>query len=725
MELLIKLTKDALSAVGLEHGETIKYSSLTDISADGQYVDGAVVVTSKRIVTVENNKQVKSFCLAELEQVKCEMLVNSASLIVRQGGEDILAARFSLRHSQRIAEIAGLVNASLTGKRVAVKSVTKDKYCKICGEALVGETCAYCSKRKVSVERFFDMCKPYVLKLSLISALMVIASGCILFNQQLQKILLDDYLKPASGKFSDALAIFAMMIGLTLINIIAQVVKKQLCVKLGAKMSMDMRKKVFDKIQSLSMSYISSAKTGALMNRITVDTGAIREFMDHCFGNVMSHLVTMVGALIFMLVINWKLALLAVAFTPFVFIFSAVFNKRIQRLFRNQSKKNDSINNRLQDVISGIRVVKSFGREESEAVKFKHLSNQLAEVNSRNEVFWAVFFPFLTLLMGLGINFVTFFGGIDVLAGKMTTGTLVQFTSLASMLYTPLRWMANLPRMVMRMLNSIDRIYSVMDEVPEIKNSDAALPHSIEGNIEFKNVSFGYNSYDTVLKDINLSVKKGEMIGIVGESGVGKSSMINLLMRLYDVDDGQILIDGCDIRNIDTDDLHRQIGVVLQETFLFSGSVLDNIRYAKPDADYEQIIRAAKMANAHDFICNMPDGYNTYIGEKGYNVSGGERQRIAIARAILSDPKLLILDEATSSLDTESEERVQQAVERLISGRTTFIIAHRLSTLRNATRIAVLDNHTIAEIGTHEELMKKRGIYFELVTAQSKLHRIR
>ena len=327
--------------------------------------------------------------------------------------------------------------------------------------------------------------------------------------------------------------------------------------------------------------------------------------------------------------------------------------------------------------------------------------------------------------MGLGINFIYLFGGVDVLNGSMTPGTLVQFAAYGSMLYMPLRWMAHMPRLIVNMLSSLDRIYSVLDEEPMITDSPTAVKHRIDGDVEFEHVSFGYNSYETVLRDICFTVKKGEMIGIVGESGVGKSSLINLLMRLYDVDSGSIRIDGIDLRELDISDFHSQLGVVLQETFLFAGTVLDNIRYSRPDASYEDVIRAAKTANAHDFICDMPDGYNTYIGERGYNVSGGQRQRIAIARAVLADPRLLILDEATSSLDTESEELVQQALTRLSEGRTTFAIAHRLSTLRSADRLVVLDRHTVAEIGTHDELMAKKGIYYGLITAQSKLHSVK
>ncbi len=240
----------------------------------------------------------------------------------------------------------------------------------------------------------------------------------------------------------------------------------------------------------------------------------------------------------------------------------------------------------------------------------------------------------------------------------------------------------------------------------------------MKGEIEFRHATFGYKSYQPVLEDLNLKIHKGEMIGIVGASGTGKSTLINLIMRLYEVDDGNLLVDGHDIKEIKSDRFHSQIGVVLQETFLFSGTILNNIRFSRPDASYEEVVRAAKLANAHDFICKTPDGYNTYVGEKGYSLSGGERQRIAIARAILNEPRLLILDEATASLDTESEFMIQKALERLTEGRTTFAIAHRLSTLQNADRLIVIDGHQVAEVGSHEELIKKGGIYYRLVKAQ-------
>lgn len=278
--------------------------------------------------------------------------------------------------------------------------------------------------------------------------------------------------------------------------------------------------------------------------------------------------------------------------------------------------------------------------------------------------------------------------------------------------------MTSLPRSLANTVTSMAKLTEILDEEPEITNSENAVSPQIHGDIEFKNVTFGYKNYEPVLKNISLKIEQGEMVGIVGHSGVGKSTLINLIMRLYDVNSGSLMIDGTDIRNIDKSTLNKSIGVVFQETFLFAGSIYDNIRYANPEASPEDVIAAAKIANAHDFIIKLPDAYNTLVGEHGYSLSGGERQRISIARAVLRDPKILILDEATASLDTETESKIQEALSRLTKGRTTIAIAHRLSTLRNADRLIVLEKGELAEFGTHEELLKNKGIYYNLVMAQ-------
>lgn len=739
MKLLFDLKKSQKESLQLSGDESIWYCVPADLKfdnekkkADSEYASALwLVVTEKRFLVLEGEKLAAEFSLSDCEKIKCEHQVYSGIVTVfLKSGEEICAARFSMRHIIRVAYavrgaqsiIDVLKNGQSASHAEKIRSREYEKYCEKCGRALPGTSrCPYCEGKGDVFKKFMALCGGYVGKLLMVSLLMLLIAAVNMVTPIVQKNFIDDALTSGKGTMRDVWIFIGITFSLLIIRIILETVRFWSCAKLGASLSMSIRDKLYSKIQILSLSFINNRKPGELMNRVSRDTRRIRNFMEEVFGDMFSTLLTMIVSLTMMFTISWKMTLLSLVFVVLVFVITRVFWHFIHTIFHRQWLKSDELSSGLQDTLSGMRIVKSFGKEESESEKFTKKAMEFSKVQKKNETFWAIFFPILTFIMGAGTYIAVYFGGVQVLNGDMTVGQLVQFVTYTGNLFGPLGWMTHLPRAMMEMITSLNRIYDVLDEEPDMKDSSESKVFPIKGAFDFQNVSFGYQTYEPVLENINFQVKPGEMIGLVGASGTGKSTLINLIMRLYDVDQGKILIDGCDIKDIQIESLHSQIGVVLQETFLFSGSILNNIRFAKKDATLEEVIRAAKAANAHDFICKTPDGYNTYVGEHGYNLSGGERQRISIARAILNDPRILILDEATSALDTESEFLIQQALERLIKGRTTFAIAHRLSTLKNADRLVVIDKHGIAEIGTHNELLEKKGIYHGLVTAQLKM----
>nr|WP_296482683.1 ABC transporter ATP-binding protein [uncultured Acetatifactor sp.] len=733
MKLLYTLSDSQRSALELKPGEEPQYCVPADLDYDGgklrvreQYADQIwLVVTQERFLVLENEKVSASFFLDDCEKIKCEHQVHSGIVIVvKKDGLSVCAARFSMRHIVRAAYAVRGAQAILTARRNGgtperIVSLEYEKYCEKCGRALPGtRKCPYCEGKAEILKKFMSLCGEYVGKLLLISLIMVLITIVDLVTPLIQRQFIDGVLGTGNGSWRALWIFVGITFSMLVARILLEVYRYWHCMSLGTSLSMSMRRSLYYKIQTLSLSFINNRKPGELLNRVSQDTNQIRRFMEEVFGEMFSTLLTMTVSLIVMFMISWKMTLLSLVFVVIVFIVTKAFWHHIRSIFHRQWLKADDLASNLQDIISGMRVVKSFGKEEKEAARFQKKTEEFAAINKKNEIFWAVFFPILTFLLGAGSYIAVYFGGMDVLNGRMTLGELVQFITYCGYLFGPLSWMTHMPRMVMQMITSLNRIYDVLDEEPVIADSEDSREFSIEGAFTFENVSFGYHTYEPVLENISFQVSPGEMIGLVGASGTGKSTLINLIMRLYDVDQGKITIDGEDIRKVKTESLHSQLGVVLQETFLFSGSILANIRFARQDASLAEVIQAAKAANAHDFICKTPDGYNTYVGEHGYNLSGGERQRIAIARAILNNPRLLILDEATSALDTESEFLIQQALDRLVKGRTTFAIAHRLSTLRNADRLVVIDRHGVAEIGTHNELLEKKGIYYGLVTAQ-------
>ena len=724
MKLNFTLKKDLLDILRLKDGEHIIYCVPFDLSNDGRLIKNSyTVVTDARLIIITEGKITKDVPLSECQDTISEAPVDCGMLISTINGETTMLVRFSMKHHIRYSYVAKGIRLLNKGKDYTVRSRERETVCEKCGRAIPGtKECPYCSGRSQMLSKIVRMLAPYKWWVFLILFLTIIASLLSMSSAYILRLFMDDVLIPRSGTVADALKFFMIfiVIGVSVMTVAQiRIISSTL---FSSKISNGLRIQIFNKIQDLSISYINKSRPGQLLNRVLWDTREIQRFIDDTLCGLLSSTMNFLFAFIFLLVLNWKLALLSLIFLPLILTILILRKKRSRRLWRMPHIKNDLLFTRLQDVISGIRVVKSYGKEEYEESEFRSLNEQHARASIRFEIFWGFIIPPTAFLFACGGYLITYFGGMDVLNGIMTPGELIQITTYCSMLTAPLMWFSQLPQMLNRLTITIERIYDVIDEEPEIINSLKAQKLNIHGNMSFNSVCFGYDSYEQVLSDINLQVKKGEMIGIVGRSGAGKSTLINLIMRMHDVDEGSITIDGVDIRDIDMHTLHSQIGVVLQETFLFSDTVINNIRYARPEASYDEIIMAAKMANAHDFICKLPDGYNTYVGEKGYSLSGGERQRIAIARAILINPAILILDEATSSLDTESEYQVQEALGRLTEGRTTFAIAHRLSTLRNADRLIVIDDHTIAECGTHNELLEKRGIYYGLVTAQLEIN---
>ena len=718
MILRYELPPQAEKLIELSGDERIYYAVPIDLDDDGNWTDDRFLVVTTRKVCVISGDKIKTYEISALSKAKAEPGVGSGILTVDDMGTGRILAHYSAKHLSRYAYVARGINILISGRFEEVESSEYEKICPHCGHVIPGTSeCPKCSGKGSHFGVFVKLVMSYKKDFFGVFLTMVLVAIATLLNPEVQKNLINNVLQK-DGSLKTAFMYLGLMFALSVSIVIINVTKSNLSARLGAKIAGDLRKQLFEKYQKLPLRFINERRPGELLNRITEDTKFVSGFMADIFCNLFAILFIFIWDVIFMLVINLKLALMTLVLVPIVSVLMFHFQKTIGRIYHLQFKKNDDVSSDLQDVLSGMRVVKSYGKESRESGRFKLLSNGLAFVQQRNDRYWAFNDLVISSIMGMGLVIVVYFGGRDVFAQKMSAGELYQFISYTILLFAYVGWLDRLPREFSRLTSCLERIYDVLAQ--EVREEDPAKLQEVDikGEITFDHATFGYKSYQPVLSDINAVIKPGEMIGIVGASGTGKSTLINLLMRLYETDDGRILVDGVDMKEISRNSYHSQLGVVLQETFLFSGTIIDNIRFSRPDASVEEIIRAAKLANAHDFISRLPDGYNTYVGEKGHTLSGGERQRIAIARAILTDPKILILDEATASLDTESEFMIQTALDRLTRGKTTFAIAHRLSTLKNADRIMVIDGHSIAEIGTHAELLNNKGIYYNLFTAQ-------
>lgn len=608
--------------------------------------------------------------------------------------------------------------------------------CPKCGKVYEDQQkriCTHCHKRKNVVFRMLGYFKDFKLQFgvvllclvltSAISLLSPIISGQLLYDQVISQPSFDAAGNQITGNLHELKYVFAvvgLIVGLAIVSLAIQITQSRAVATMSTKVVKNMKNDLFSALQSLSLSYFNQNNTGRLMSRVEHDAVRIKNFFVDGVPHLIIHTLNFIGLSIFLFSINWKLTLIVFIPVPIIIL---IFKRMLPKLWRMHSKqwrRSSGLNSMMADSLNGVRVVKAFAKEGEETARFSKFARRLTEVNLETNLVSLTIFPVVGLLIGMSSQAIWGFGGIEVMNEHMTYGELTTYLGYIGMIFGPLNFFSTFTNQFTETANSAVRMFETLDTVPDITDApDAVKIERIKGEIKFEHVNFHYSPSRSILKDISFTINAGDHVGVVGHTGSGKSTLASLVMRMYDVISGAIYIDGVNIKDIEMASLRRNIAIVSQEIFLFEGSIADNIRYARPDATMEQVIAAARAANAHDFIMQLPEGYQTMVGGGSRSLSGGERQRISIARALLLEPSLLILDEATAAMDTQTERLISEAIDKLIVGRTTITIAHRLSTLKNCDYIMAIENGELVEMGSAEELLEQKGVYYKLFTLQN------
>lgn len=572
----------------------------------------------------------------------------------------------------------------------------------------------------VVLARLFRLLKPYRWTLVLSGVLLLVRAGTELLPPLFQREIIDEVI--ATGATQRLGLLIGLLIAVYALQQANRVLDNFVRHALGERFILDLRVRIYAYLQQLSLSFFEGTSTGELMSRVTNDVNALESFVTHGSALTAVDLVRLFGAAAVLLVLNWRLALLVLVPVPILAVSLRHFNTRIRPVYRSVRDRLGDINARLQDSIAGIQVIQAFAQESRTLERFTAESESYYRARVRGIRYWSTFFPAMSFVASMGSAIVLAAGAIMVIRGQLTLGTLVAFLSYTISFYEPIHRLTEIDNVFQQAIAAGERIFEVLDECSDVQDAPDAMQIEMpRGEVEFEDVHFRYGTGDDVLRAVSFHIAPGEVVALVGRSGAGKTSIAKLLCRFYDPIRGRVLVDGHDLRGVKVASLRQNVGVVLQDTFLFNGSIRENLLFGKPDAGDTEMYAAAGAAYADEFIRSLPQGYDTEVGERGIKLSGGQKQRLALARAILSNPRILILDEATSSVDAEAEYLIQQALDGVLEGRTALVIAHRLSTVRNADKIIALEDGRIVEIGDHRELLEREGLYSQLYRRQLSL----
>ncbi len=731
---LPRALKDQLAAC-VQEGEKLLFAVVGDLDLKGKYGEGALVVTDRRFLVVQADRFREYFFDRVMEISVKRMYGNACIYLESRGGKKRSIFRFTYSVAslcdmavQYISAVAGGEDPAEQLEIVEATFGKLNRICPKCGRTLLheGAQCIHCQSKSKVAAKLFKYVKPEMKTLVFCILISMVTTVVALLPPFMTKTIVDEILPMRLGDdVQQGLRYLSILVGILLgsymVHYALSAYRGYLLRRSGDRIVMNLRNDVYEKAQHLPMKFYDKTSTGSVINRISGDSNTIQAFILKITQECIVQFIMLVGIVVIMFAMHPKLTLLSLVPIPVVVVGAKIFSRKISPFYKKIWRRWSSVTSIMTDTIPCVRVVKAFAGEKRATDRFNRYNKEWYNVDVASARITQTFPCIIGFAVTCGSLLIWAVGGKWAMLGEsnVSPGLLVSFISYASMFYGPVNFFAYLSDSYQSALASTERIFDILDAESEAENPDGIKPEKLRGKIEFRDVNFSFDKTKKTLSDINLVIEPGDIVGIVGTTGSGKSTLINLLMRFYDQYEGEILVDGVNIKDMDLSAYRSCIGYVQQEPMMFSDTIFNNIAYGVPNASVEQVIHAAEVANAHEFIARQPDGYDSMLGERGVGLSGGEKQRLSIARAVLKNPSVLVFDEATAAVDSETENLIQEAIERLISGRTTLMIAHRLSTLRKANKIIVVDQGKIIECGSHEELMALNGKYRRLIEIQA------